>query len=59
MALLLNLTIGIYEDQWVMISRKDCFFAKNAMVSLLQCLHQTIELLVIGVVINFGLHKSL
>ena len=42
-----------------MIGMKDCFFSKNVMSPLLQCLHQTIEFLVIGVVINFGLRKSL
>jgi hypothetical protein len=58
MALLLNLALQIDEDHGVPICMKKCFFVENIMDSLLQCMYQTIEIIVICVLINFGLCKS-
>jgi hypothetical protein len=56
--LLMHFTLGIDEYQLVAICMEDGFFVENLMVPLLQCLHENIEILVIGVVINLGLHNS-
>jgi hypothetical protein len=58
MALLLNLALQIDEDHGVTMCMKKCFFVENIMDSLLQCMYQTIEIIVICVLINFGLCKS-
>lgn len=59
MALFPHFSLIINKNEGVVISIKDSFLTQDVVPPLLQGLNQTIELLIVGTIVQLGISKSL